>query len=124
MAHRELCDVAVAIDPAAPAGIFKLPLESLKAALPVLGNPFGANDATMLTPEQFHDAFTNTEPADVARPLYDRFAIACVNRVFFDGTLENFNPNSVGRVDVTAPTTSSRRSLRARISSLSRSHRR
>ena len=102
MAHRELCDVAVAIDPTAPAGIFKLPLESLKAALPVLGNPFGANDATMPTPEQFHYGFTNTEPPEIAQPLYDRFTIPCVNRVFFDGTLENFNPESVGRVDVTA----------------------
>ena len=103
MAHRRLCEAAVALDPTAPAGIFKLPLQSLKAALPVLGNPFGANAATMPTPEQFHYGFTNTLSEDDSQAIYDRYAVPCVNRVFFDGTLENFNPASVGHVDVTAP---------------------
>ncbi len=46
--------------------LIQAPLESLKAALPVLGNPFGANDATMRTAEQFHYGFTNTLTEDAA----------------------------------------------------------
>ena len=81
LAYRNVCSAAVALDPTAPAGLFKLPLESLKAALPVLGNPLRANDATMPTPEQFHYGFTNTLSEAASRPLYDRYAIPCVNAI-------------------------------------------
>ena len=103
LAYRGACDVAVGLDPTAPAGLYRLPRSSFRSALPVLGNPLGVNDATVLTPEQFHYGFTNTENEATSRELYDRWAIPCVNRVFFEGTVENFVPNSPGQIDVKAP---------------------
>jgi len=101
LAYRGLGSAVVGIDPGAPAGILSLPLSTLKAAAPVLANPFNVGRATMLTPAQFHYAFTNTVSDEKAAALYDRYAIACANRVLFQGALENFIPNSPARVDVT-----------------------
>ncbi len=102
LAYRGLGSAVVAIHPGAPAGILELPFSTLKASAPVLANPFHLDDATMLTPEQFHYAFTNTVSDDASRALYDRYAIPCANHVFFEGAVENFVPHSPGRIDVGA----------------------
>jgi pimeloyl-ACP methyl ester carboxylesterase len=56
----------------------------------------------MLTPEQFHYAFTNTVTPEESKALYDRYAVPCVNRVLFEGAFENFVPHSPARIDVKA----------------------
>ncbi len=56
----------------------------------------------MLTPEQFRYAFTNTLTSEPSRPLYERYAVPCANRVLFEGAFENFVPHSPARIDVKA----------------------
>jgi pimeloyl-ACP methyl ester carboxylesterase len=100
LAYRGLGSAAVGIDPGAPVGVLSLPLSTLKAGAPVLANPFNIGNATMLTPEQFHYAFTNTISEDESKALYDRYAIPCANRVLFEGAFENFVPHSAAKADV------------------------
>lgn len=102
LAYRGLGRAVVGVDPTAPAGVLELPFSTLKASAPVLGNPLNLGKATMLTPEQFHYAFTNTIAPDVSRELYDRYAIPCANRVLFEGAFENFALNSPARVKTDA----------------------
>ena len=102
LAYRGLGSAVVAIEPGAPAGVPELPFSTLKASAPVLANPLNIGKATMLTPEQFRYAFTNTISPEASLELYDRYAIACANRVLFEGAFENFVPNSPARVDVTS----------------------
>jgi pimeloyl-ACP methyl ester carboxylesterase len=100
LAYRGLGCAAVGIDPGAPVGVLSLPLTTLRAGAPVLANPFNIGNATMLSPEQFHYAFTNTLPEDESKVLYDRYAVPCANRVLFEGAFENFVPHSAAKVDV------------------------
>lgn len=102
LGYRGLATAVVGIDPGAPAGVLALPFSTLKASAPVLANPLNIGKATMLTPEQFHYAFTNTASEDEAKQLYDRYAIPCANRILFEGAFENFVPHSPAHVDVKA----------------------
>lgn len=99
LAYRGLGSAAVGVDPTAPAGVLSLPFSTLKASAPVLANPLNIGGATMLTPEQFHYAFTNTIAPEESLVLYDTYAIPCANRVLFEGAFENFSPHSPARID-------------------------
>ncbi|MBD5634285.1 MAG: alpha/beta fold hydrolase [Candidatus Eremiobacteraeota bacterium] len=100
LAYRGLGAAVVSLHGVAPAGVLDLPFSTLKASAPVLANPFNIGGATMLTPEQFHYAFTTPLTAEEARPLYERYAIPACNRILFEGAFENFTPHSPARVDV------------------------
>jgi pimeloyl-ACP methyl ester carboxylesterase len=100
LAYRGLGSAVVALEPGAPAGVAELPFSTLKASAPVLANPLNLGKATMLNPEQFRYAFTNTASAEESQELYDRYAVPCANRVLFEGAFENFVPHSPARVDV------------------------
>ena len=100
LAYRGLGAAVVGVDPGAPVGVLSLPLSTLKAGAPVLANPFNIGNATMLTPEQFHYAFTNTVSEQESGALYERYAVPCANRVLFEGAFENFVPHSAAKVDV------------------------
>jgi pimeloyl-ACP methyl ester carboxylesterase len=102
LAYHDLGAAIVGVDSTAPAGVLELPFSTLKASAPVLANPLNLGKATMLTPEQFHYAFTNTVSEDESKRLYDRYAIPCANRVLFEGAFENFAPHSPARIDVKA----------------------
>ncbi|MBV8171793.1 MAG: alpha/beta hydrolase [Candidatus Eremiobacteraeota bacterium] len=102
LAYHGFGSAVVGIDPTAPAGVLELPFSTLRAAAPVLANPLNVDKATMLTPEQFHYAFTNTVSTEKSRELYERYAIPCANRVLFEGAFENFAVHSPARVDVKA----------------------
>ena len=94
LAYRGLGCAVVGVEPVAPAGVLELPFSTLKASAPVLANPLNIGKATMLTPEQFRYAFTNTLSEEESAALYDRYAIPCANRVLFEGAFENFVPHS------------------------------
>jgi pimeloyl-ACP methyl ester carboxylesterase len=100
LAYRGLGSAVVGIDPGAPAGVLELPFSTLKAGAPVLANPLNIGKATMLTPEQFQYAFTNTISVEESRELYDRYAIPCANRILFEGAFENFTLHSPARINV------------------------
>lgn len=102
LAYRGLGCAIVGIDSTAPAGVLRLPFSTLKAGAPVLANPFGIGDATMLTPEQFRYAFANTLSPDESHAYYDRLAVPCANRILFEGAFENFAPHSPAHIDASA----------------------
>jgi pimeloyl-ACP methyl ester carboxylesterase len=96
---RGLGAAGVAIDAAAVKGITKLPLSTLRVGWPVLKNPANRHRTTMLSPEEFHYAFTNTMSEEESAAAYERYASPGPGRVLFEGALANFNPHSPTRVD-------------------------
>ncbi|WP_410604198.1 alpha/beta hydrolase [Amycolatopsis sp. lyj-90] len=93
----------VAIDSGPVKGVLRLPLTSLRAAFPVLGNPFNLKKAVPLTPKQFHYAFTNSLSEEESRKVYDRYHIPAAARVLFQGAFANLNPKAVTKVDLAKP---------------------
>ena len=63
----------VSIDGAAVKGINAMPLSEVRSVLPALDNPANINRASVLTPKQFHYAFTNAQDEEAVpgrlRPL-------------------------------------------------------
>ena len=102
VAGRGESAATVAIDAAPFRGVLPLPLSSLKAAFPVLGNPANRHRAVPLTYEQFRYAFANAVPEE-ARQLYDTFAVPASGVPLFQAAAENFNPRTEAKVDVDNP---------------------
>ena len=96
---RGLGAAGVAIDAAAVRGITKLPFSTLKSGFPVLKNPANIHRAVMLTPEEFHYAFTNTMTEEASAEAYERYTVPGPGRVLFQGAFANFNPRTPDRVD-------------------------
>ena len=89
----------VAIDPGPIKGVLNLPVSALRSAFPALKNPANNHRAVMLSPEEFHYAFTNTLTTDESARMYDRYAVPGPGRVLFQAALANFNPSAATRVD-------------------------
>jgi pimeloyl-ACP methyl ester carboxylesterase len=89
----------VAIDSAAAKGVFTLPASELRSAFPVLKSPLNNHRAVLLTPEEFHYAFTNTMSEVESAAVYERYAVPGPGRVLFQGALANFNPRAATAVD-------------------------
>jgi pimeloyl-ACP methyl ester carboxylesterase len=100
---RGLGAAGVALGTAAPKGVLKLPLSTLRAAWPALRNPVNLNQETPLTPEQFHWCFTNALTRDDSDSVYRRYSIPGSARPFFQAGLANFNPNAATKVDYENP---------------------
>jgi len=75
LAGRGLSATSVAIDPAPFRGVLPLPISALRAAWPVLRNPFNRGRAVALSYDQFRYAFANAVNEDEAHELYDKFAV-------------------------------------------------
>ena len=103
VAGRGQSAATVAIDAAPFRGVLPLPLSSLKAAFPVLGNPANRHRAVPLTYEQFRYAFANAVPEEEARQLYDTFAVPGSGAPLFQAATENFNPRTEAKVDAANP---------------------
>jgi len=93
----------VAIDAAPFRGVLPLPISSLKAAFPVLGNLANRHRAVPLTYDQFRFAFANAVPEDEARQLYDTFAVPASGAPLFQAATANFNPRTEAKVDTENP---------------------
>lgn len=103
LAGEGLARVSVAIDPAPFRGVLPLPLSSIKAALPVLGNPTNYQKSVPLTYEQFRFAFANVVAEDEAKDLYQRFAVPGSGMPLFQAATANLNPWTEAKVDTTSP---------------------
>ena len=89
----------VAIDPGPIKGVLALPLSALRSAFPALKNPANNHRAVMLSPDEFHYAFTNTMTPEESGRMYERYAVPGPGRVLFQAALANFNPRAATRVD-------------------------
>jgi pimeloyl-ACP methyl ester carboxylesterase len=89
---RGLGRAAVAIHPAAPRGVYRLPLSVLRATFPVFRNPANRHRAVPLSPAEFHYAFANTVPRDASDSWRAKLAIPAPGRPLFQSALANFSP--------------------------------
>ena len=96
---RGLGAAGVAVDPAPPKGIYVLPPASARVASAALRNPANRRRTVMLTPEQFHYAFCNTQTEAESNAVYERYAIPGPGRPLFQAALANFNPNAATKID-------------------------
>jgi pimeloyl-ACP methyl ester carboxylesterase len=100
---RGLGSAGVALDTAAPKGVLRLPLSTLRAAWPALRNPLGSKKEVPLTREQFYWCFTNALTREESDAVYDRYYIPGSARPFFQAGYANFNPKAVTKVDFRNP---------------------
>jgi non-heme chloroperoxidase len=103
VAGRGQSAATVAVDAAPFRGVLPLPLSSLKAAFPVLGNPANRHRAVPLTFSQFRFAFANAVSEDEAHQLYDTFAVPASGVPLFQAAAANFNPRTEAHVDTRNP---------------------
>jgi pimeloyl-ACP methyl ester carboxylesterase len=96
---RGLGIAGVAIDSVQVKGVLRLPLTTIRAALPVLSNPANRHKAVPFTLEQFRYAFTNTLSEQASATVYERYHVPAPGRFLFDGALANFNPHAATKVD-------------------------
>ncbi len=98
LVDRGLGAAGVLVDSAQTAGIPVLPLSTIWATIPVLGNPFTFNAAVSLSPKKFNYAFTNELNAVESKKVYDRLQIPGAARILWDAALALLNPNASSKV--------------------------
>jgi non-heme chloroperoxidase len=103
VAGRGLAAASVAIDSGPFRGVLPLPLSALRAASPVLRNPFNRHRAVTLTYDQFRYAFASAVDEAEARQLYRTFAVPASAQPLFQAAAANLNPWTEVRVDYRNP---------------------
>jgi pimeloyl-ACP methyl ester carboxylesterase len=103
IAGRGQSQATVAIDAAPFRGVLPLPISSLKAAFPVLGNPANRHRAVPLTFEQFRFSFANAVSEVEAKQLYETFAVPASGAPLFQAATANLNPRTEAKVDTANP---------------------
>lgn len=88
---RGLGRVGVAMSPAPPKGILKLPFSTLKAGSPALAHPSKWHGVVTLTPEEFTYGFVNTFSPEDAAAAYDRYAVPETGQIFYEAGFANFH---------------------------------
>lgn len=91
---RGLGRAGVAIHPAAPRGVYRLPLSVLRATFPVFRRPSNRHRAVPLTPAEFHFAFANTVSRAESDSWLAKLAIPAPGRPLFESALANLTPKS------------------------------
>src|SRR6478672_12905857 len=87
---RGLGRAGVAMSPAPPKGILKLPFSTLKAGSPALAHPSKWHGVVPLTLEEFTYGFVNTFSAEEAKAAYERYAVPETGQIFFEAGFANF----------------------------------
>jgi pimeloyl-ACP methyl ester carboxylesterase len=100
---RGLGAAGVALGTAAPKGVLRVPLSTLRASWPALGNPTNLHKEAPLTQEQFHWCFTNALSREESDAVYQRYYIPGSARPFFQAGLANLNPNATTKVNYRNP---------------------
>ncbi len=95
---RGLGAVGVGVAAGTVKGVPDLPLSTLWATFPVLGNPFNPGKATPLSPEQFHYGFTNTLSDEESLKIYERYHVPCANRVLFEVAFASLHSDAPTKV--------------------------
>jgi len=103
LAGRGLSVASVAIDPAPFRGVLPLPISALRAAAPVLANPFNYGKAVPLNFEQFRYGFANAVSEEEARRLHATYAVPAPGKPVFQAAAANLNPWTEAKVDTKNP---------------------
>jgi pimeloyl-ACP methyl ester carboxylesterase len=88
---RGLGRAGVAMSPAPPKGILKLPFSTLKSASPALAHPSTRHGIVTLSPEEFTYAFVNTFSPEDAAAAYERYAVPETGQIFYEAGFANFH---------------------------------
>jgi pimeloyl-ACP methyl ester carboxylesterase len=88
---RGLGRAGVAMSPAPPKGILKLPFSTLKAGAPALAHPSKRHGIVTLTLDEFTYGFVNTFSADDAAAAYERYAVPETGQIFYEAGFANFH---------------------------------
>ena len=88
---RGLGRAGVAMSPAPPKGILKLPFSTLKAGSPALAHPSKRHGVVTLTLEQFTYGFVNTFSEEAAATAYERYAVPETGQIFYEAGFANFH---------------------------------
>src|SRR5881398_389368 len=88
---RGLGRAGVAMSPAPPKGILKLPFSTLKAGAPALAHPSKRHGIVTLTPDEFTYGFVNTFAPDDAAAAYERYAVPETGQIFYEAGFANFH---------------------------------
>lgn len=84
--------VGVTLNSVPPEGVKVKPWSQLHSTFPILRNPANRHRAAGFTFDQFHYAFTNGVDEDLARTLYERYAIAAPGRIIFESVTADLKP--------------------------------
>src|SRR3954469_10025227 len=87
---RGLGRAGVAMSPAPPKGILKLPFSTLKAGSPALAHPSKWHGVVTLTLEEFTFGFVNTFTSEEAAAAYERYAVPETGQIFYEAGFANF----------------------------------
>jgi alpha-beta hydrolase superfamily lysophospholipase len=88
---RGLGCVGVAMSPAPPKGILKLPFSTLKAGSPALAHPSKWHGVVELTFEEFTYGFVNTFTPEQAAATFERYAVPETGQIFYEAGFANFH---------------------------------
>jgi alpha-beta hydrolase superfamily lysophospholipase len=88
---RGLGRAGVAMSPAPPKGIVKLPFSTLKAASPALAHPSKRHGIVTLSLDEFTYGFVNTFTPEDAAAAYDRYAVPETGQIFSEAGFANFH---------------------------------
>jgi pimeloyl-ACP methyl ester carboxylesterase len=88
---RGLGRAGVAMSPAPPKGILKLPFSTLKAGAPALAHPSKRHGIVTLTKDEFTYGFVNTFVPDDAAAAYERYAVPETGQIFYEAGFANFH---------------------------------
>ena len=88
---RGLGRAGVAMSPAPPKGILKLPFSTLKAGSPALAHPSKRHGVVTLTLEEFTYGFVNTFTPENAAAAYERYAVPETGQIFYEAGFANFH---------------------------------
>jgi alpha-beta hydrolase superfamily lysophospholipase len=96
---RGLGSAGVALHPAPPKGVLRLPLSALRSAFPVLHNPANRHKTVGLTPEQWHFSFTNNLSEAASQAAYTRYHVPAPGRPLFQAATANLAPGGATKVN-------------------------
>ena len=91
LVDRGLGRAAVAMSPAPPKGILKLPYSTLKVSSASLAHPSKWHGVVSLTLEEFTYGFVNTFPPEEAQKAYERYYVPETGQIFYEAGFANFH---------------------------------
>ena len=96
---RGLGSAGVAIHPAPPKGVLRLPISAVRSSAPVVSKPANRKRAVSLTPKQWHYAFTDTMTVKDSKAAYARYHVPAPGRPLFQVATANINPRAATKVN-------------------------